>query len=287
MTDREFVYKFLDKNFTITFNDKYIVASDKMYVAKVLYGNDLFYSYEKFRDEVYLMIYGDASQTNNRYDKHIGDWFDDTLAKILGDIINFIRSIKKNKGSVTLINRTIKKFSKKYTLELIAHICNEYYTKNYLTPNVNVFLEKLSSYGEVKGSKYLVKAFVDITGIHENEFQLKIAKKMILDWYEKNQLPKNIDKFLEQLVLILGPTNWQVKQIGGGNYNISSIFEHFPNEDQSMYSLISSKFNDWYEEEIVKASELEMKKAYHTTVGDLVVNGKIKINEDSIKDLDL
>ena len=282
MTDKDFINKILNKNFTITFNDK-----QDDFVVKPLYDEGLIFSYTTFLTEVYSLIYGDTNPTNDTFGLYVKEWYDEAVERVVIDIISFIKKTKKNKGSVTLINRAIKKFSKKYFPELITKVCDDYYTKTYLIPNVNVFIEKLSSYGEVKGSQYLAKAFIDTTGLHENEKQIKIAKKIIVEWYEKNHLQKNIQKFLDQLILVLGPRNWEVKQIGSGKYDSISILKSFPNEDPSTYPLITQKFNEWYEEAVIKASESEMKKAYHTNVGDLVEAGKIKVDTKSIDDLDL
>lgn len=286
MTDEVFVNKILNKNYKITLDEKgKDFAVITIFDGKVLSIND-------FQKEV-LNLIGEFTAKDGRQSADlISAWCQDQILNVTKDVGKYLRRIKKNKGSITMHKRLIDKFSKsQYGEALLTKIFDNYYQVSYMEPKVNEFIRKLESFGELKGSAYLDKAFLDNHGLHERETQIRFAKKKIFKWYQDKYLDKKIKDTLSQLYLSLGKTNWDVMKIGvgriGAGNDSKTILKCFHHEHKEMEPIISQKFHNWYDEEVIKASSDEMKKVYHTTIGDLVESGKIKVNENSIKDLDL
>lgn len=103
---------------------------------------------------------------------------------------------------------------------------------------------------------------------------IKIITKIFCLTYNDEDLKKNIDKwtkdkstefvgglsdFLENCVIELGPTNWEVKHKLYGKINIDEIYLYpIDSPMKNYHEAITHYVGEWYDEEVIKASEKMM-----------------------------
>jgi len=80
--------------------------------------------------------------------------------------------------------------------------------------------------------------------------------------YAKTHLNDKVDRFLTELVVTLGSTNWIVTWIGHGPIDKKRLLSQFIDENTCHESYISKKYHEWFEDAILKKSEKIMNISY-------------------------
>ena len=86
------------------------------------------------------------------------------------------------------------------------------------------------------------------------------AFSYINDWYSDEILGQQITELFREFVITLGERNWKITWIGHGPVTKEKIEAHFKDETDFQKKLIMMKFNQWYEEAVIDASERMMKQ---------------------------
>lgn len=93
-------------------------------------------------------------------------------------------------------------------------------------------------------------------GYSEEEFK-PIANKWFKD--KSIEFVGGLDKFLEECILDLGPTNWEVKHSLYGTIDIDAV-DIYPIDSpmKAHHEAVKAYVGKWYDEEVIKASEKMM-----------------------------
>jgi hypothetical protein len=78
--------------------------------------------------------------------------------------------------------------------------------------------------------------------------------------YATRFLNDHVDEFLRQLVITMGKTNWRVTWIGHGELTKDKVLSYFMKEDKYHEKYIMKKYNDWYDQAVIEASNRYMNK---------------------------
>ena len=92
----------------------------------------------------------------------------------------------------------------------------------------------------------------------ENEKILKPNLKVLNEWYHERFIREKLDDFFNELVITLGPNNWRVTWIGHGELTKDKIL-YYLREDKYHLSYITQRYDEWYSNAIIEASERYMK----------------------------
>lgn len=96
----------------------------------------------------------------------------------------------------------------------------------------------------------------------EDDTMVEYCTKYLNEWYSVNVLNDKVDMFLKELVITLGRTDWLVTWVGHGKITKDKLLSHFMKEDKYHEKYILHKYDEWYEAEVIEASEKAMKNNY-------------------------
>lgn len=168
----------------------------------------------------------------------------------------FLETIDINKGSRHCYNVLQKIFYldiKLYKQKLTSKF-NDYYGTKFKVL-VDKYLENVDK--EIT-SVQLINRF-PIPLDYEMDIFSEYAIKYINDWYAIRYLSDKVDLFLRELVVTLGKTNWQVTWIGHGPITKDKLLSQFMDENVYHEKYILQKYEEWYEQEVIGASERALK----------------------------
>jgi hypothetical protein len=148
------------------------------------------------------------------------------------------------------INITFK-HDKKYFSGDIIDSFKKYYRENYLLSKLNNFLDsKIQS--EIRNFSYLKADYGDL--LIEIDTEEEFCINTINEWYLDNKLKPKLEDLFSQLVITMGSKNWVVTWIGHGPLDENKIIKGL-NEDEFNREYIINKYDEWYTEAVILASE--------------------------------
>jgi hypothetical protein len=93
-------------------------------------------------------------------------------------------------------------------------------------------------------------------GCNDEDFKFFLVK-----WFKNKsfEFVGGLNKFLEECVIELGPTNWEVKHNLYGIINLNDV-DTYPIDSpmKSHHEAVKAYVGKWYDEEVIKASEKMM-----------------------------
>lgn len=163
----------------------------------------------------------------------------------------FLSKLDYKLGSEKLMSKLLRKFKGDllFYSSILINKFDENYRENYLTPEVDKYISSLT---KNINSKRMLDGFSLL--ILENVNHKQYACDRLNDWYSSNVLDDKLEDLISQFVLTLGRRNWIVTWIGHGPVDEDKIMRVF-NEDDYHRDYVMKKFDRWYENAVIDASE--------------------------------
>lgn len=248
MTREAFILKFLDKNYKVIAD-----TNDFAIIDLLSFGETKFHSTYDFLEE-YNKIIGRFITSDEIFDK----WFNSKKRIIAKKLTDCFDVMDGSLGSVALLRDLFNKFENniEFNQNFIRKYFDEFYTEKYLRPKLKEYTEKFDINLD---SGKLLDNFYESLYI-ENDKQHDFAIDYLNKWYTNTVLTDRVNDFLSQLVITLGRTNWVVTWVGHGPVIEDTLKKQFHKENQFQYRYIVGMYEEWYEREVLDASERIIKK---------------------------
>lgn len=176
---------------------------------------------------------------------------------ILPDKVNiFLKSINLSHGSIILskelVNGMVGDLENYHNY--IVQRFDDYYKENHLNTVIKEYIKTLN---KDMNSVFIIDNFKQLAIEVETHYDYCIDK--VNEWYSEVALKDKVDDFLSQLVITLGSRDWQVRWIGHGLLSEDKICESFK-EHNYHKTYILKKYDEWYSNAVILASEREVFK---------------------------
>jgi len=199
-------------------------------------------------------IGNNGSFYNDRFVKHYYEkWLSPSLDK-------YLESLDMSIGSVACLEKVLDNYSSdmKYGFfkgKIIKDFNNHYSMfffasiNDYISNNKGNVLDEL-----LDGIKDRLELETE-TYKHEGE-------KIIKEWYRVNVLDDKLIPFFRELVITLGKSDWVVTWIGHGPFTIEKLLNEFKDEKRYNEKYVIERYEQWFSEEVISASERYLTKAW-------------------------
>ena len=224
---------------------------------------------------------------DNKLTQVISDWFDEETGKLAKKILAYLDKFTDGgSGSQELSNEMLIAFADEESIsdETIVIFLESFYKEKFLAKYMDSLLDGLNP----------ETADVEVLNSHKKRIQRdqteKIAELCIDEinaWYSKSVVEDRLLDLFSQFVLTLGKTEWKVTWVGHGPMTEEKLLKCFEKDSDFHHGYILKRYSEWFEEAVNDASEREMNNAYHTRLWDKIQKGELKLNTDSIDDLDI
>jgi hypothetical protein len=245
MTDRELILNFLNKDYAV-------FADNDMFKIRCLNTKRVLF-YESAVSE-FKTIIGSFITTcgKDSIDLFI-EWFNDKKKELSKKIYDFLEKIKKNEGSIKILSKLKQKFKEsEYSKNFIVKIFIDYYIEKYTKPMIIEFTNSLKD--SALGSIKIYEDFKKVLD-HETQEVADFAYDYLNEWYFDNIMEDKLKELFNEFIIILGEKNWVVRWIGHGTLTNEKLLDKFRNENDVIHKLILNRYDKWYDENIIKASE--------------------------------
>lgn len=134
---------------------------------------------------------------------------------------------------------------------------------NWLGQNQSIILNDLNDglfiIEKTKGGLYLENEMVKNFKNLDNYFVCNFAYQ----WYVYNIINPKLKEILSELILKLGPRNWEVHKPNKGIYTLNQIkLDYFHADTPRQFIYIAQEYEKWYENQVILASEATMNIKY-------------------------
>lgn len=247
MNDKEFILKFLNKNYQVSTDRDDFVLIDKINGGKYKNHED-----SSFVLNTLIPIF----HINNDFDRDIilifQEWWDNGKNKISKSLYNIFDTMLPNISSRTVLYKILNKYkNSEHDSEFITRLFNQYFIDKWLNKYIDNYLCNVD---KTLGSLRIVgdfnKLYPDQTSIIDNY----IYKKLNL-WYSENVLENIIVEFIENTTASLTRFDWVVEWKGRGIVERDFLIDYFPLENP--YQL--DKLKKVYDDIIIDSSSIHMK----------------------------
>ena len=249
MTDREFIFNFLNKNYTVyADNDLFKVKSLATDVAML----------PDWAINEFKVIIGSFSTTCGKNSVDLfNEWFLEKKKEITKKLYDYLDKIKKNNGSIKMFSDLRKKFKKsEYSQPFMLKILIEFYIEKYMKPMVKEFIDSFTGDNTLTSNK--IQEYFNKKLDHETDEVRDFAYDYLNEWYCDNILEDKINELFNEFIIILGEKNWIVRWIGHGTLTNEKLSSNFRGENEVIMKYIKRKYEKWYDDNVVKASEKMM-----------------------------
>lgn len=249
MTDELLILKFLERNYKITTGDSDFLVTDTY--------DEKNYDSKSF-PFIFLKIIGDFTSTTNESSIEIFHrWYGVKKRELTKKLNEYFDVLDSDLGSKAMLAQALETFEKsEYTSQFILHYFNKYYNEKYLIPMLE---EYVRIFDKTKHSSDLVDLF-EYALAKEAPSQHDFSINYLNKWYCDTVISEKLNDFLSQLVITIGKTNWVVTWIGHGPITDDTLRQHFKKENGFQFLYIKGAYEEWYEKEVIEASERLMKK---------------------------
>lgn len=253
MTDEKLIHDFLEKNYRVLTDDVYFKVAEKDSYKRVTVNEFL---------QTFKTIFGDFTTIDNETSIELFyKWFSSHKRILVKTLADYVESLDMKEGSVSILFKTINRFSHGkdsglYTGNFIEQYVTDYYKENVITPMLK---KTISDFKTELGSKILVDSIADRLE-YETPKIYEYAVSYLNNWYADSVVGGKMRDFLSQLVITLGTRNWVVTWIGHGPLSRDKILAQFKNETEFHHEFIMKMFDDWYSEAVIDASERELNR---------------------------
>jgi hypothetical protein len=250
MRDKEYISKYLEDNY------KLCLGKTFYYINK---ETEKKMSETEITQEL-LLIFGNFVGIGIIYD----DWSNSHKNRLTKGLFDYLNSMDLSLGSYELSNE----------LSLNADFIGEYervfvmdeFKKFYISSKFNDFkireLIDNKSFDENHHNSNNLTSLVMTSEVKETNDIIDNLTLKLNEWYYDNIFSKKLDDFFGACRLVLGLTNWVVSHPTYGTFDEKSILNIFSGETDFQKSMLKSRYEEWYEENIYGTSERAMKNLY-------------------------
>jgi hypothetical protein len=179
-------------------------------------------------------------------------WLEPSLNKYLesmdmglGSIISLEKILSDYEGDVKLFN------------QYIIDTFNNHYDRHLSV----IVVEYLSKFSEDTTLQEFLDGFEPRLNT-ETELHRYGSSKLIKDWYRVNILDDKLIPLFREFVITMGDKDWKVTWIGHGPLTEEKLLSQFQDEKKYNREYILQRYEDWFAEEVIDASERYLKKAW-------------------------
>jgi hypothetical protein len=246
-----------------TFNDNFLVSrTNEIYLRYYIQPKlDRFYkkmdtslTSNKWLSKFSNRIYRKNEFVKTYIQKGIIQYYRDNILNV--KIKTFLKSMDLSRGSIVLyevfVNTMVGDLDN--YLGYIVNNFDNYYRKNHLDKVIEDYIKTLNPN---MNSVFIVDNFKDLSMEMETHYDYCIDK--VNEWYGEVALKDKIDDLLSQLIITMGNRNWVVRWIGHGILTEDKLCESF-NEHKYHKSYILKKYDEWFSNAVIAASEREILK---------------------------
>jgi hypothetical protein len=248
MSDREFVYKFLYRNYILEMGVSDILFKD-------IDENELKYDIKSFNIHL-RKILGEIPYLS----RFIDEWYTENSTKILTELFGFFNKLDLSEKSVKCLEK-IKKYcaeTQHYEYQFANRRFEEYYLKRYELEHLKELTDKINL--EHHSSNNMMDLiFID----DETPSIYEKIRNMLNEWYFQNVMDKKLATFIDRSEVILGKTNWCIKNLDYGTTTIDEVMNFFSGENPYQKVMIKNILERWFEEQQIIVSERAMKNIWY------------------------
>jgi len=248
MTDEEFVRTFLNKNYVVSLFEKGFVIKD--------IDLEEYYNVQPFNGLIKKLLGSDEI-----FSTILNSWYTENSEKLITNLTDFFKSIPKEIKSREGFFQVIKFCQEnKFVSVTFAHTL---YTKFYVENFDTTLFENLKNSVNL-GVQTSADMEILLRPKLYNETE-GVANEIIGNlntWYFDNVMSGRLKTFLERSKVILGQTDWTIKNLDYGSFSSSDILSCFSEENVFQRTIIKRVILEWFENQRYIVSEQMMKNMY-------------------------
>jgi hypothetical protein len=174
-------------------------------------------------------------------------------------LLDTFKTLDLKKSSKALLSDLDKLYIKDSIMHklIVYSNFNDYYSQYALIPKMDEYINDFKT--PIISSSHLVDKF-QFVYINETSHQYDYSVKYLNKWYFDNILGGKLKDLLSQLVITMGKYDWIVTWVGHGPFYADSLRHYFKSENDYQFTHIEGIYQEWYENEIIEASERYVKK---------------------------
>lgn len=253
----ELVRKYLVRNFTIEPDRRTILIKDTI-------TNELMSADETKRQFqiIFLNLSNITHQQKSVISDIVDEWFFKTKESFFKLFYSKLNVMDYTKTSMELMDEVTEAILESgaelevNTTNIFYDEFDVYYFDRFKT---NGSLDKIKNRIDPKfhTSSNLI-SLIELNSNGQTNGVTKLIEEYLKTWYY-TFFDEKLKIFLDRSTIKLGTTNWYIDNLDYGKIDVNNFRRYFPNETAEAYQKIDKQFNEWYSNEVINASEKEMK----------------------------
>lgn len=179
-------------------------------------------------------------------------WLEPSLDK-------YLESLDMSLGSVVSLEKILSDY--KGDTELFNQVIVDRFNNHYDRHLSVLVMEYVSKFGEEATLQEFLDGF-EPRLTTETELHRHGSTRLIKDWYRVNILDDKLIPLFREFVITMGAKDWIVTWVGHGPLTEEKLLSQFTDEHRYNKDYILQRYEDWFAEEVIDASERYLKKAW-------------------------